>query len=165
MILPDVNLLIYAFNRNAPHHVAARTWWEGLMNGGEPVAIPWAVSLGFVRLMTQRAVLVAPMEPRAAVDAVRAWLARPGVEIIEPGPQHLAILDRLFAATGTAGALTSDAHLAALAIEHQCELHSSDSDFARFPGLRWRNPVSVAAPGARERRTRYGRGAADRAAR
>jgi hypothetical protein len=97
--------------------------------------------LGFIRLMTHRSVLVTPMLPSAALGHVRTWFARPNVEHLEPGPRHLDLLDRMLAAVGTGGNLTSDAHLAALAIEHQCELHSNDNDFARFPGLRWRNPL------------------------
>ena len=141
MIVPDLNLLIYSYNRKAPQHEAARAWWEGLLNGAEPVAVPWVVVLGFVRLMTQRTMLATPMQPAIALAQVRAWFACPNVEELEPGPQHLDLLDRLLAAAGTAGNLTTDAHLAALAIEHQCELHSNDTDFARFPGLRWRNPL------------------------
>jgi hypothetical protein len=141
VIVPDLNLVIFAHNADAPDHAAARAWWEGLLNGTEPVAIPWAVALGFVRLMTHRAVLVHPIVPAAALSHVRAWFAQPVVEHLEPGPQHLDLLDRMLTAAGTAGNLTTDAHLAALAIEHQCELHSNDTDFARFPGLRWRNPL------------------------
>ena len=141
MILPDLNLVIYAHNADAPEHAASRAWWERLLNGDEPVVIPWAVALGFVRLMTHRAVLITPMGSSAAVAHVRSWFARSHVEAVEPGPRHLDILDRLLSAAGTAGNLTTDAHLAALAIEHQCELHSNDTDFARFPGLRWRNPL------------------------
>jgi len=141
MILPDLNLIVYAYNRDAPHHAKARAWWEALLNDTEPVAIPWAVALGFVRLMTHRAVLNAPMVPASAIACVRAWFAQPSVDRLDPGPQHVDLLDRLLTAAGTAGNLTTDAHLAALAIEHQCELHSNDNDFARFPGLRWRNPL------------------------
>jgi toxin-antitoxin system PIN domain toxin len=141
MILPDLNLVVYAHNRDAPHHAAARTWWEGLLNGTEPVAVPWIVVLGFIRLMTHRSVLTTPMLPAAALGHVRSWLARTNVEHLEPGPRHIDLLDRMLAAAGAGGNLTSDAHLAALAIEHQCELHSNDNDFARFPGLRWRNPL------------------------
>jgi toxin-antitoxin system PIN domain toxin len=141
VIVPDLNLLIYSYNRKAPQHEAARAWWEGLLKGAEPVAVPWVVVLGFVRLMTQRTMLANPMQPAIALAQVRAWFACPNVEELEPGPQHLDLLDRLLAAAGTAGNLTTDAHLAALAIEHQCELHSNDTDFARFPGLRWRNPL------------------------
>ncbi|HEX8109543.1 MAG TPA: type II toxin-antitoxin system VapC family toxin [Kofleriaceae bacterium] len=141
MILPDVNLVVYAYNSDAPHHAVARAWWEGLLNGTEPIAIPWVVVLGFLRLMTHRFVLPHPMSPTVAFAQIRAWFAQPNVEHLEPGPQHLDLLDRLLSAVGTAGNLTTDAHLAALAIEHQCELHSNDNDFARFPGLRWRNPL------------------------
>lgn len=141
MIIPDLNLVVYAHNADAPAHAAARAWWEALLNDDEPVAIPWVVVLGFVRLMTHRAVLITPMTPGAALVQVRAWFARTNVEHIEPGPRHLEVLERLLAAVGAAGNLTTDAHLAALAIEHQCELHSNDNDFARFAGLRWRNPL------------------------
>ena len=141
MIVPDLNLVVYAHNRDAPHHAAARAWWEGLLNGDEPVAIPWVVVLGFIRLMTHRAVLNTPLSPASSIAHVRAWFAQGNVERLDPGPQHLDLIDRMLTAIGTAGNLTTDAHLAALAIEHQCELHSNDNDFARFPGLRWRNPL------------------------
>jgi uncharacterized protein len=141
MILPDLNLVVYAYNRDAPLHAAARSWWEALLNDTQPVAIPWVVVLGFLRLMTHRAVLITPLSPTDTIAVVRTWFARPNVERLEPGPQHIDVLDRLLTAVGTAGNLTTDAHLAALAIEHQCELHSNDNDFARFPGLRWRNPL------------------------
>lgn len=141
MILPDLNLVVYAYNRDAPHHAAARSWWEERLNDTQPVAVPWIVVLGFVRLMTHRAVLIAPLSPGDAIAIVREWFAQPNVERLDPGPQHIDVLDQLLAAVGTAGNLTTDAHLAALAIEYQCELHSNDNDFARFPGLRWRNPL------------------------
>jgi toxin-antitoxin system PIN domain toxin len=141
VIIPDLNLVIYAHNVDAPDHAAARVWWEGLLNKDEPVVIPRVVVLGFVRLMTHRAVLVSPMTPAAAMAQVRGWFARANVERLEPGPQHLEVLERLLTAVGAAGNLTTDAHLAALAIEHQCEIHSNDNDFARFAGLRWRNPL------------------------
>lgn len=142
MIVPDVNLLVYAYNADAPLHAPAKRWWEGLLNGGDAVALPWAASLGFVRLMTHPGVLVTPLEPRRALAHVRAWLERPNMEIAEPGPRHLEILDRLLGSLGVGGNLTTDAHLAAIAIEQQCELHSNDVDFGRFPGLRWRDPLS-----------------------
>ncbi|MGH7896253.1 MAG: TA system VapC family ribonuclease toxin [Candidatus Binatia bacterium] len=133
---------LYAHNRAAAGHARARTWWEDLIGCEQPVGMPWAVMLGFVRLVTHPAVLVAPLAPLEAVGHVRDWLEQPSVRIVEPGPRHLDLLGELFAATGVAGSLTTDTHLAALAIEHQAELHSSDADFARFPGLRWRNPMA-----------------------
>jgi hypothetical protein len=142
MLLPDVNLLVFAHNEAAPGHARARAWWEGVMNRHEPVGLPWAVALGFVRLVTHPAVLVQPLEPLAALSHGELWLGRPQVDVLDPGPRHLAILRDLLGAVGVAGALATDAHLAALAIEHQCELHSNDTDFARFPGLRWRDPLA-----------------------
>ncbi len=141
MVIPDVNLLIYAYNEVAPHHRAARKWWEDLLSSEQPVALPWAVVFGFVRLVTHSRVLEQPIRPGVALDHIESWLARPAVQVLDPGPRHLLVCRTLLDATGVAAGLTSDTHLAALAIEHQCELHSNDSDFARVPGLRWRNPL------------------------
>ena len=138
---PDVNLLVYAYNRDARDHAPARQWLEGLLSGSERVGLPWAVTCGFIRLMTHPAVLVTPLDPVRAVAHVQSWFDRSNVEALEPGPQHLEVLGRLLRDAGVAGSLTTDAHIAALAIEHQCEVHSNDADFARFPGLRWRNPL------------------------
>lgn len=141
MILPDINLLVHAYNRYAPRHAEARAWWEHLLNGSKTVGLPWAVVCGFVRLMTHPTVLVQPLGPEQALDHVRSWFDQPVVEVAEPGPRHLEIFENLLRSLGVAGNLTTDAHLAAIAIEHQFELHSNDADFARFPGLRWRNPL------------------------
>lgn len=145
MILPDVNLLLYAHNEAAPLHRQARVWWEGVLNASTPVGLPWAVVYGFIRLATHPAVLVEPLPPAAALDRVQAWLARDHIELLDPGPEHLRIARRLFEATGLGGSLTTDTQLAALAIEYQCELCSNDADFSRFPGLRWRNPLQSKA--------------------
>jgi hypothetical protein len=141
VILPDINLLVYAYNSDAPDHPRARAWWEGCLSELEPVALPWVVMLGYVRLMTSRGVLVEPFEPATALGHIRSWLERPQVQILGPGPRHLDLLETLSAEAGTAGALTTDLHLAALAIEYRAELHSNDNDFARFSGLRWVNPL------------------------
>ncbi len=142
MVIPDINLLVFSYNEEAPRHGTAREWWEGLMRGREPVGIPWVVVLGFIRLVTHPAVLEAPLPPKAALARVGQWFAREHVQSLDPGPRHLVILDRLFEATGVGGNLTTDTHLAALAIEHGLTLCSLDGDFARFPGLRWENPLS-----------------------
>jgi hypothetical protein len=142
VIVPDRNLLVYVHNEAAAQHVAARAWWEDLMAREAPIGLAWAVALGFIRLLTHPAVLVEPLRPTDVVLRVEAWMARANVQIVEPGPRHLRILHDLFVSTGVGGALTTDTHLAALAIEHQAELHSNDSDFGRFPGLRWRNPLA-----------------------
>ncbi len=141
MILPDLNLLIYAHNRGAPFHDRALAWWTELMNGQESVGIPWAVSCGFVRLCTHPAVLKSPMPHETALDYVEAWFERRHVHALDPGAEHVRLLREMLDAAGTAGRLTTDAHLAALAVEYRCELHTNDSDFDRFPGLRSRNPL------------------------
>lgn len=142
MIIPDINLLIYAYNQAAPQHEKARVFWESLLSTGVPVGVPWVVILGFIRLTTHPRVLTEPLTPREALDRVEAWLDRPSVRILEPGPRHVVILRSLFEATGVGASLTTDTHLAALAMEHQAELCSNDADFSRFPGLRWRNPLA-----------------------
>ena len=145
MIVPDVNLVVYAYNEDAPFHAAAKTWWERCLSEEEPVGLAWAVILGFVRLMSNRRVLARPLPAAEAVRHCRSWLAQPNARIILPGSTHMDILAGLLG--GPVGPnLVTDAHLAALAMEHQAELHSNDSDFARFPGLRWRNPVASGTP-------------------
>jgi toxin-antitoxin system PIN domain toxin len=141
VILPDINLLLHAYNADSPSHAAARAWWQARMNGAAPVGLCWAAMLGFVRLATHRQVMTNPLPPKAACDRIRTWLDRPCVSIIEPGPRHADLVFGLIESVGAGGNLTTDAHLAALAIEHQAELHSTDADFSRFPGLRWRNPL------------------------
>ena len=142
MILPDLNLLVYAYNSDAPDHLGARSWWEAVLTEPRPVALPWAVNLGFLRLMTSRSVLVEPLSASEAIEVIRSWLARPQVRILQPGPGHLDLVDELAKAAGKAGSLTTDIHLAALAIEHGAEVHTNDGDFKRFPGLRWTNPLA-----------------------
>jgi toxin-antitoxin system PIN domain toxin len=137
-------LLVYAYNEAAPWHEPARAWWEATLSDESAVGLPWATVLGFVRLLTHPRVLQSPVPPEAALDRVEQWLELPSVRILEPGPRHLAIVRDLVHATGVAGSLTTDTHLAALAIEHQCELCSNDADFTRFPGLRWTNPLADA---------------------
>lgn len=141
MIVPDLNLLVYAHSSDAPLHGPARRWWEGLVNGTERVGVPWVVVLGFVRLLTHPSVMRDPAPPDVAVGFVSEWFRSPAVAHLSPGTQHLAVFAAALTAAGASGNLVTDAHIAALAIEHQAELHSNDNDFARFPGLRWRNPL------------------------
>ena len=141
MIVPDLNLLVYAYSASAPHHAAARNWWESALSSDRPVGLPWAVCIGFVRLMTHPKVVDPPMDAADAIGHVHAWQAQPQVSVLLPGPRHLQILAELLDAAGVAASLTTDAHLAALCIEHGAEMHSNDVDFARFPGLRWHNPL------------------------
>lgn len=141
MILPDINLLVYATDTRSRFHKRAREWWEKALSGSEIVALPWAVTLGFIRLATHPRVFENPLTAPAACAIVREWLGRPMVQIIQPGPQHQDLLFDLLEKAGTCANLTTDAHLAALAIEYQAVLCTSDADFARFSGLRVRNPL------------------------
>lgn len=141
MIIPDVNLLLHAHNRGSALHVTAREWWADLLSGTRPVGLAWVSLLGFLRIATHRQILARPLPVGEACDLVRSWLARSPVVIVAPGDRHATTLLGLLDALGTGGNLTTDAHLAALAIEYQAELHSTDADFARFAGLRWRNPL------------------------
>jgi uncharacterized protein len=141
MIIPDINLLLYAYNRKAPDHDAAREWWEGLMNGEETVGLPWIVISGYIRLATHPRVLETPMAVSKAAGHVRRWLAQPVTMILEPGARFPGLFLGYLEKLGAGGNLTTDAQLAALAVEHQAELHSADTDFSRFTGLRRTNPL------------------------
>ena len=141
MKLPDLNLLIYAVDRRSPSHKATVRWWNELLSGNETVAFSWTVLLGFVRLTTNPSVMVSTLSPGEALDYVDRWLAVPVTTVIEPTSGHARILRDLLLDVGTGGNLVSDAHLAALAIEHGAELCSADRDFGRFAGLRWTNPL------------------------
>jgi hypothetical protein len=142
VILPDVNLLIHAYNRDSPAHTGAREWWESRMNDPAPVGLAWAAILGFIRISTHRTILDNPLPVATACDHARSWLAQPQVTVLQPGDRHAEILFDLLGEIGTAANLTTDAHLAALAIEYQAVLQTTDADFARFSGLRWRNPLT-----------------------
>lgn len=140
MILVDANLLIYAVNRDAPLNRKARLWLESALSGAETVAFSWNVLLAFVRLTTRPGLFRNSLPVEVALDFAASWLDQSSATIVHPGPQHLRILRELIQPLGTGGNLTSDAHLAAIAIEHGAELYSADADFARFQGLKWRNP-------------------------
>ncbi len=141
MKLVDLNLLIYAVDEQSPRHGAARVWVERVFSGPETIALPWVVLLGFLRLTTRRSVFDVPLTLDEAFDVVTGWLELPAVTVVQETPRHLGVLRELLAPLGTAGNLTTDAHLAALAVEHGAELCSCDADFSRFPGLRWTDPL------------------------
>lgn len=141
MIVPDVNLLVYAYNEAAPFHEQARHWWEGLVNGAERVGVPWLVAAGFVRVLTHPSVRERPATSMQAVDYVEEWFRYSNVTPLNPGTEHIRLFRRALDAAGVGANLVTDAHVAALAMEHQAEVHSNDADFGRFPGLRWRNPL------------------------
>jgi toxin-antitoxin system PIN domain toxin len=145
MIVVDVNLLLYAVNKDAPSHQKAKAWLESVVSGTETVGLPWLVLLAFLRLTTRNGVFQRPLDVETAFDLVDAWLKQPSVTVPEPAAHHLRTLRDLVLPMGTGGNITSDAHLAALAIEHGAELCSADSDFGRFHRLRWRNPLASAS--------------------
>ena len=142
MIVVDLNLLVYATNEDALQHDSARRWWEGVLSRGESVGLAWVVVLGFLRLTTNPRVMPRPLTPEQAMGIIDSWLDQPAVQMLEATERHWEILKEILAPLGTAGNLTSDAHLASLAIEHGARLVSTDNDFARFSGLRWVNPLS-----------------------
>ena len=141
MILIDTNLLLYAHNTIDPKHAAARRWLESVLSRPEPLALCWASVLGFLRIATHPTIFAQPKSTTEASLIVSEWLARPNVSILEPTSQHWTILKELLESAQVRGPLVTDAHLAALSIEHGATLCTTDRDFTRFPGLKWMNPI------------------------
>lgn len=141
MKLPDANLLVYAADETAPRHERALEWVETTLSGPETVAFAWVAVIGFVRITTNPKTVAAPWSAAQALDVVDCWLAQPAATIVHPTHRHAAVLRDLLVPLGTGGNLTTDAHLAALAIEHGATLCSHDNDFSRFAGLRWVDPL------------------------
>jgi toxin-antitoxin system PIN domain toxin len=143
--LVDLNLLLYAIDETSPRHERAHHWVEQTMSGHETVALAWSVLLGFLRVATRPSVFTSPLRPEQALDLVDGWLARPCTTVVAPTQRHAVVLRELIATTGTAGNLTTDAHLAALAIEHGATVCSTDADFRRFSGVVVVDPLADAA--------------------
>ena len=141
MILPDVSVLMHAHNPDSRVHGKARAWWDGVLAGTEGVGLAWVTILGFIRIATHRGITHHPMPVAAACERIEEWLSLPHFHIPLPAEGHFSRLHKVLKDLGTAGNLTTDAHLAALAREYRAEIHSADVDFARFPGIRWRNPL------------------------
>jgi uncharacterized protein len=141
VIVPDLNLLLYAEIDAHPLHPAARRWWEEALNGDRQVGLAPVCLFGFVRLATNRRVFTDPLPVKDALDRVEAWLDRPNVSTLVPGRTHLQTAFGLLRRLGTAANLTTDVQIAAHAIEVNGEVHSNDADFARFEGLRLVNPL------------------------
>jgi toxin-antitoxin system PIN domain toxin len=142
MKILDANLLLYAVNEDAPRHERAKEWLEAVLSGTETIAFTWTVILAFLRLSTRPRVFPRPLKPADAFEVLESWLSQPCVTVMDPGQGHVRRLRDLLIPLGTAGNLTTDAHLAAIAIEHGAELCSSDGDFGRFPGIRWFDPLA-----------------------
>jgi toxin-antitoxin system PIN domain toxin len=143
VILVDVNILIYASNDDSEQHAAAMEWLDRQLIGSAPVGLPWITLLGFLRLATNARALPRPLTMANAWQQVSTWLACEPAWIPQPTERHTDVLAELLALPGVHGNLVTDAHLAALAIEHGLTLCSTDGDFARFPRLQWRNPLAA----------------------
>lgn len=143
MKLVDVNVLLYAMDTTSARHVEAKRWVEAAMSDREPVGLSWQVLLAFLRLSTKAALFADPLSTDEALDVVDGWLEHPTTVVLQPGSRHAGVLRDLLTTTGAGGNLVADAHLAALALEHGATLWSYDTDFARFPGLAWRQPSDV----------------------
>jgi toxin-antitoxin system PIN domain toxin len=143
MILVDANVLIYGIDRDAPPHVPARRWLEDAFSGSEPIGLSWVVLLAFLRLVTRSGILRRPLDESAAIAYIDEWSALPVSRIVTPTDAHWGVLRGLLAHTGTAGNLTNDAHLAALALEYNAKICSADHDFLRFPGIQLINPFAA----------------------
>ena len=140
MILPDVNVLVHAHNSDSPVHEAARQWWDGCLAGTEGVGLAWVVMLGFIRITTHPRVLLRPLPVADVLDRVESWLQLPHVHVPRPSERHFTGLRANLERIGTAGNMTTDAHLATLATQRGYVLHTTDADFLRFRHLRWVNP-------------------------
>lgn len=143
MLMPDVNVLVYAHRLDAVEHVAYAKWLADLVTGPEPFAMSELVMTGFLRLVTNPRIFVAPTPPATAMDFLDQILSRPGCRQVRPGARHWGIFRDLCAKTQSSGAFVADIFHAALAIEHGCSWITNDADFARIPGLRWRHPLAA----------------------
>jgi toxin-antitoxin system PIN domain toxin len=141
VIIPDVNLLLYATISGFPQHERSRTWLEDLLNGSDLVGLTSPALFGYIRIATSGRVLESAMSVSDAVGRVREWLAQPNTRFLVPGPRYLEIAFDLLETTGTGANLTTDVQLAAYAIEQGADLYSSDTEFGRFPALRWVDPL------------------------
>lgn len=136
MKLADTNILLAAVNEDAPGHGVAREWLSASLSSSEPIGFAWLALIGFVRIATKASIFPHPLQPTEALGLVEEWLGRANATVLHPGERHAPILRELLERAGTGGNLTSDAHLAAIAIEHGAKLATFDSDFHRFEGLR-----------------------------
>ena len=141
MILVDANVLLYAEDQLSSRHVKACEWWDAQLSGASPVCLCWTVLGAFIRISTNRRVFENPLSLEQALARVQTWLDQPCTRIINPTEGHWNVFRTLLIEGQATANLVTDAHLAAMAIEHGCELISTDSDFSRFPRLKWRNPL------------------------
>jgi toxin-antitoxin system PIN domain toxin len=141
MILVDANILLYAYHPRAAQHEASRAWLEATLSGSRFVRFAWVSLWAFLRISTNPRAFERPLSASEAASAVPSWLAQPVAGILEPGERHWELLAGLLQEGQASGPLVMDAVLAAIAIEHGATLHTTDRDFARFPGLTWIDPL------------------------
>ncbi|HEX4425182.1 MAG TPA: type II toxin-antitoxin system VapC family toxin [Terriglobales bacterium] len=142
MIILDANILLYAYDSGSPHHGKARSWIEKVFSGSELVGLPWQTTSAFLRIMTNAKLPGERFSVEDAAQIVDRWMEQPNVRILPPGEDHWPLFRQMMVEGQAPGALVTDAQLAALTIEFGGVLHTTDRDFARFPGLRWKNPLS-----------------------
>jgi toxin-antitoxin system PIN domain toxin len=140
MVVVDTNVLLYAVNRRTAEHEASWSWMERSLRGAEGVGFSWIALLGFLRVGTHPAALDEPLSVPDAITQVERWLSAPAALIVQPTSRHATVLGALLREVGSGGNLVPDAHLAALAVEHDATVVSFDRDFARFEGVRHRLP-------------------------
>ena len=141
MTLLDVNILLYAYNADAPQHRAAAAWLDALFKGPDLIGLPWSTLWAFLRISTDRRAWSTPKSSREVFEILHGWLSQPNVVMVRPGPRHLEIVESLVKEQQASGPLVSDAVLAALSLENGAALAPTDRDFGRFSGLRWINPL------------------------
>ena len=142
MILVDANLLLYAEDSRSENHETSRIWWDAQLSGSDPVGLCWPVLNAFIRVGTNARLHQRPLALREAIERVQSWFDQPCVRLLQPTDQHWTIFQQMLRGGNAVGNLVSDAHLAALAVEHNCPLYSTDADFSRFRGLKWKNPIA-----------------------
>ncbi len=143
MNLIDANILLYAYNQSSALHKRARSWLEAVLSGTEPVGLAWVTITAFLRITTNPRIFERPLSASEAVGVISDWLSVPVITVLSPGERHWDILRRLITEGQTHGPLIMDAHLAALAMEHGFVVCTTDRDFARFPDLRFCNPLET----------------------
>jgi len=143
VILVDANILLYAEDQLGPQHEVAREWWDAQLSAASPVCLCWSVLCAFIRIGTSSRVFERPLSLKQAIARVQSWLDQPCTRLIHPTERHWTVLRALLIEGQALGNLVSDAHLAALAVQHGCTLMSTDRDFARFPNIKWKNPLST----------------------
>jgi uncharacterized protein len=141
VIVPDVNMLVYAYDSTSTFNERSKAWWEASVSGGESIGLTWEVILGFLRLVTHPRVFTNPLAVNDALTIVESWLDQPSVTLLDPTHRHWPVLKQLLGTAQVGGKLVGDAHLAAIALEHRAQLITNDRDFERFAGVASHNPL------------------------